>query len=78
MNIAQGRLRSAAKVCEQSLQLAAQQTEPILQGTADLHLALSQIRYEQGDLETARQLLQKGESLREQGRYRELIISGGW
>ncbi|MGB5972070.1 MAG: LuxR C-terminal-related transcriptional regulator [Nodosilinea sp.] len=66
MGMAQGRLRTAAETCEQALQLAAQQSVPILQGTADLHLALSEIRYEQGDLEAAGQLLQRGESLREQ------------
>ncbi|MGB3137049.1 MAG: LuxR C-terminal-related transcriptional regulator, partial [Nodosilinea sp.] len=66
MGMAQGRLRTAAEICEQALQLAAQQSVPILQGTADLHLALSEIRYEQGDLEAAGQLLQRGESLREQ------------
>ena len=65
--IAQGRMRSAAKACESALKLATQQDEPILQGTADLHLALSEIRYEQGDLEAANQLLSKGESLRKQG-----------
>ncbi|MGB3493435.1 MAG: LuxR C-terminal-related transcriptional regulator [Elainellaceae cyanobacterium] len=65
MGMAQGRLRAAAETSEQTLQLAAQQLGPML-GTAELYLALSEIRYEQGDLPTARQLLQKGESLREQ------------
>ncbi|MGB2926950.1 MAG: LuxR C-terminal-related transcriptional regulator [Limnothrix sp.] len=66
MGMAQGRLRAAAETCEQALQLAAQQPGPMLQGTAELHLSLSEIRYEQGDLEAAGQLLQRGESLREQ------------
>ena len=66
MSMAQGRLRAAVKTCEQSLQLAAQQSGPMLQGTPELHLALSEIRYEQGDLETAIQLLQRGETLRQQ------------
>ncbi|ASC70602.1 hypothetical protein XM38_015420 [Halomicronema hongdechloris C2206] len=65
MGMAQGWLRATAKTCEQALQLAAQQRVPILQGTADLHLALSEIHYEQGDLEAASQLLQRGEALRE-------------
>ena len=66
MHMAQGLLQTAVKTCEQALQLAAQQPGPMLQGTAELHLALSEIRYEQGDLEAANQLLLKGESLRDQ------------
>jgi len=66
MGMAQGWLRATAKTCEQALQLAAQQRGPMLQGTAELHLMLSEIRYEQGDLEAASQLLRTGESLREQ------------
>lgn len=67
IGMAQGQLRAAIATCEQALQLAAQQPVPILRGTADLHLALSEIHYEQGDLDTAHQLLQKGETLREPG-----------
>ncbi|MEO0407435.1 MAG: LuxR C-terminal-related transcriptional regulator [Cyanobacteria bacterium P01_A01_bin.135] len=65
MGTAQGRLRVTADGCEQTLQLA-QQRGPMLQGTAELYLSLSGIRYEQGDLATASQLLQTGEALREQ------------
>ncbi|MEL7069607.1 MAG: LuxR C-terminal-related transcriptional regulator [Cyanobacteria bacterium J06581_3] len=67
MGLAQGRLRAAIAACEQALQLAAQQPVPILQGVADLHLVLSELHYEQGELAIARQLLQKGEELRSQG-----------
>ncbi|MEO1593103.1 MAG: LuxR C-terminal-related transcriptional regulator [Cyanobacteria bacterium J06632_22] len=67
MGLAQGWLQVAIATCNQALELAAEQPEPILQGTADLHLALSELHYEQGDLDTARQLLQKGEALRQQG-----------
>ncbi|MBE9029310.1 helix-turn-helix transcriptional regulator [filamentous cyanobacterium LEGE 11480] len=67
MGMAQGRLRATIATCEQALQLAAQQPVPILQGTPDLYLALSEIHYEQGDLATASQLLEKGEALREHG-----------
>ncbi|MGJ3253121.1 MAG: LuxR C-terminal-related transcriptional regulator, partial [Elainellaceae cyanobacterium] len=59
-------LRATVKTCEQTLQLATQQSESILQGTAELYLALSEIRYEQGELEAASHLLQRGEALREQ------------
>jgi len=66
MGTGQGWLRATADTCEQTLQLAEQQCGPMLQGTAELHLALSGIRYEQGDLAAASQLLQTGEALREQ------------
>jgi len=78
MSMAQGRLRTAVKTCEQSLQLAAQQSGPMLQGTPELYLALSEIRYEQGDLETAIQLLQRGEALRQQVSLPGVTIFGGW
>lgn len=66
MGMAQGWLRATVKTCEQTLQLATQQGGSILLGTAELHLALSEIHYEQGDLEAASRLLQRGEELREQ------------
>ena len=67
MGLAQGWLRVAIAACHQALQLADQQPEPILQGTADLYLVLSELYYEQGHLDTAHQLLQTGEELRKQG-----------
>jgi len=66
MQMAQGLLQTAIATCERALQVAAQQPEPRLLGTAELHLALSELHYEQGDLATATQLLLKGEALREQ------------
>ncbi|MGJ3246193.1 MAG: LuxR C-terminal-related transcriptional regulator [Elainellaceae cyanobacterium] len=66
MGMAQGWLRATVKTCEQTLQLATHQSGSILQGTAELYLVLSEIRYEQGDLAAASQLLQQGEALREQ------------
>ena len=66
MQMAQGLLQTAIETCEQALQLVAQQPGPMLLGTAELYLALSELHYEQGDLATANQLLLKGESLREQ------------
>ena len=67
MGLAQGWMRVAIAACHQALQLAEQQPEPILQGTADLYLVLSELYYEQGHLDTAHQLLQTGEELRKQG-----------
>ncbi len=71
MGMAQGHLRATIETCEQALRLAAQHRPPLLLGTAELHLALSEIRYEQGELDAANQLLSKGESLRKQA-----LISG--
>ena len=62
----QGRLQEAIRTCEQALQLATEQGEPGRRGTAELLMALSELHYEQGDLETASQLLLQGEELREQ------------
>ena len=66
MSIAQGRLHRAINICEQSLQLAKEQGGPVLPGTPELYLALSELRYEQGDLAAASQLLLSGETLRQQ------------
>ncbi|MEO1070133.1 MAG: helix-turn-helix transcriptional regulator, partial [Cyanobacteria bacterium J06638_6] len=65
MGMDQGWLRAAVKTCEQSLQLT-MHSGSILQGTAEVYLGLSELRYEQGDLAAASRLLQQGESLREQ------------
>ncbi len=58
----QGRLHEAISTYQQSLHLAREQVEPVLQGTADLYTGLSEMHREQGDLGTARQhLLRIGE-----------------
>jgi LuxR family maltose regulon positive regulatory protein len=62
----QGRLHEAVSTYEQSLQLATEQGEPVLQGTAELYLGLSELHRERGDLETAREHLLRGETLGEQ------------
>ncbi|MEO1122576.1 MAG: LuxR C-terminal-related transcriptional regulator [Cyanobacteria bacterium J06639_16] len=66
MSIAQGLLHRATNICEQSLQLAKEQGDPVRAGTPELYLALSEVRYEQGNLAAASQLLLKGETLRQQ------------
>ena len=66
MGMAQGILRKAVTACEQALELAGQQPGPMLQGVAELHLALSELCYEQGNIAAAKQHLLTGESLREQ------------
>ena len=46
----QGRLHEAIGMCERSLQLAMEQGGPVLRGTADIHVGLSELNVEQGDL----------------------------
>lgn len=64
--LAQGRLREAIRTYEQSLQLAAEHGEQVLRGTADLYLQLSELYYEQNDLQAAAQSLERSETLGEQ------------
>ena len=66
MSMAQGRLHRAINICEQSLQLAKEQGGLVRAGTPELYLALSEVRYEQGDLAAASQLLLSSEMLRQQ------------
>jgi LuxR family maltose regulon positive regulatory protein len=70
--MAQGRLHEAVRAYEQSLQLATAQSEPVLQGTADLYLGLSELQCEQGDLEAARQHLLTSKELGEHAALPEL------
>ncbi|MDJ0593996.1 MAG: LuxR C-terminal-related transcriptional regulator [Pleurocapsa sp. MO_226.B13] len=66
MGVARGRFRQTIRLCEQALEIATQQSEAVLSGAAELYLTLSELRYEQGDLEAASQLLLRGEELRQQ------------
>jgi len=66
IRMAQGRLHEAVSTYERSLQLAAEQGEPVLQGTADLYLGLSELHREQGDLEAANKHLLRSEQLGDQ------------
>ncbi|MBN8634391.1 MAG: AAA family ATPase [Anaerolineae bacterium] len=70
----QGHLRAAAHLLERGLQLATT-NGAVLRGTADMHVGLSQIHYEQGDLAAAAQHLTHSQTLGEfaglpQNRYR--------
>ena len=65
IRIDQGRLRDAVRTYEDALQLAEEQGEPALRGTAELYLGLSGLYLERGDLEAARQHLLKSEELGE-------------
>lgn len=57
IRIAQGRLHEAMGLYERGLQLAAEQGAPLLRGTADMYVGLSEIKREQNDLAVATQHL---------------------
>jgi LuxR family maltose regulon positive regulatory protein len=66
IRLAQGRLQDAIRTYEQSLQLAAEQGESVLRGTADLYLRLSEVYVEQNNLDAATELRLRSEELGEQ------------
>jgi LuxR family maltose regulon positive regulatory protein len=72
IRMAQGRLHEAVRTYERSLQLAEEQDEPVLRGTADLYLGLSELHCEQGDLKVARQHLLTSKELGEHAALPEL------
>jgi LuxR family maltose regulon positive regulatory protein len=63
IRMAQGRLREAMRTYEQALQLAAEQGEPVLRGTADMYVGMSELHREQNDLHTAAGLLLRSKEL---------------
>ena len=66
---AQGRLREVARLYEEALHLAAGQGGVMLPGAADLYVGMSELRREQGDLESAVRCLVES---RELGSYNGL------
>ena len=75
IRITQGRLGEAMRTYEQALQLAPEQGGPVLRGTADIHVGLSELHRERGDLHAATQHLLRSQELGEhnglpQNRYR--------
>jgi LuxR family maltose regulon positive regulatory protein len=65
LRIAQGRLHEATGIYEQALQLAMAQGEPLLRGTADLYVGMSELSREYNDLPTATQQLLRSRELGE-------------
>jgi LuxR family transcriptional regulator, maltose regulon positive regulatory protein len=65
IRIAQGRLHDARHTYEQALQLATEHGPPVLRGTADMHVGLSQLDRERNDLEAASQHLLRVQELGE-------------
>ncbi len=76
IRLAQGRLRDAMRTCQQGLRLVAEQGDPLTQGTADLHVILSEVYLEQDDLEAAAQHLLRSKELGESPRCRKRGIAG--
>ena len=75
IRIAQGRLREAMRIYEQALQPAPDQAGPVPRGTADMHVGMSELHRERGDLPAARRQLLRSQELGEhlglpQNRYR--------
>ncbi|MFC5467302.1 LuxR C-terminal-related transcriptional regulator [Cohnella suwonensis] len=66
IRIAQGRLRQAMRTYERGLQLAKEQGDPALRGTADMYVGMSQIYREHDDLQAATQHLLRS---KEQGEH---------
>ena len=65
IRIAQGRLREAMRTYEQALQLATEQGEPVLRGTADMYVGMSELHRERNDLHAATQHLLRSKELGE-------------
>ncbi len=57
IRIAQGRLREAMRTYERGLQLAKEQGDPTMRGTADMHVGMSELYRERNDLDAATQHL---------------------
>jgi LuxR family transcriptional regulator, maltose regulon positive regulatory protein len=75
IRLAQGRLGEAMRTYEQALQRAAEQGGPVLRGTADMHVGMSELHRERDDLPAATQQLLRSQELGEhlglpQNRYR--------
>jgi LuxR family transcriptional regulator, maltose regulon positive regulatory protein len=65
IRIAQGRLHEAMRTYEQALQLATAQGDPVLRGTADLYVGMSELERERNDLHAATQHLLSSKELGE-------------
>lgn len=66
IHLAQGHLREATRTYQRALQLATDQGTPIMRGTADMHVGLSEVYREQNELQAAAHSLTRA---REQGEH---------
>ena len=65
IQLAQGRLGAAMRTYEQALQGASEQSGPVLRGTADMYVGMSEVHRERGDLGAATQQLRRSQELGE-------------
>jgi LuxR family transcriptional regulator, maltose regulon positive regulatory protein len=65
IRIAQGRLDDAMRTYDGALQQAAEHGRPVLRGTADMYLGMSQVHRERNDLSAATRCLQQSQELGE-------------
>ena len=75
IRLAQGRLGEAMRTYEQALQRASEQSGPVLRGTADMYVGMSEVHRERDDLPAATRQLLRSQELGEavglpQNRYR--------
>jgi LuxR family maltose regulon positive regulatory protein len=81
MWLAAGRPSTARRLYERALGVSEAYGEPVLRATPDLHVGLSEIDYEGGDLEAAKRHLERAAALGEgaamaEGRYRWFVAMG--
>lgn len=79
IRIGQGRLRDAIDIYQQSMKLAENWGGPVIRGTADLCLGLSELYYEQNAQEKAREWLARGQAFGldaalSENQYRWLVL----
>ena len=65
IRLVQGRLGEAMRTYEQALQRASEQDGPVLRGTADMYVGMSEVHRERGDLQAATQQLLRSQELGE-------------
>jgi len=63
IRITQGRLREALRTFERGLKLSLEQGEPVLRGTADMHVGISALDRERNDLKAAMEHLLRSKEL---------------
>jgi LuxR family maltose regulon positive regulatory protein len=82
IEVAQGRLRRAARTYQSALDLADRHHSPVLRGRADMHVGLAARHREADDLPAARRELERGQELGEhaglpQDAYRWRVVMAG-
>jgi LuxR family maltose regulon positive regulatory protein len=66
IRVTQGRLHEALKIFKKAFVLAEKEGEPILSGTEDLYRGISEIHFQQGNQEAAKQNIKRSEELSEE------------